>query len=292
MVSSEILQKIRHIEISTKRILSGSLVGDYGSALKGFGFEFDQIREYQLGDDIRFIDWKNSAKSNKILVKQYLEERNRTILLFVDVSASVFWGSQENLKYEVMAQISSILSLAAVYGKDRVGLVFFSDIIEKKILPGKGLSHAFNLMKELFSFVPKGYKTNLDLPFSYLASLKAKDVIAFIISDLIGNLKEKIVRLASKRHDVVLIRCTDINEVVFPGGVGIEVSDLESTSKSFVGGNNLQKAEVQKFLSSRLRSQELIFKKCGVDFVHIISNRPFIGDLVKFFRRRMMYSST
>src|SRR5665647_3240289 len=146
MISSEILKKIKQIEIYTQRLLTGSLVGDSRSAIKGQGLEFDQLREYQMGDDVRFIDWSSSARMDKLLVKQYIEERNRTVLLAVDVSASTFFSSDQELKNESMAQIASVLALVADYGKDHVGLILFSDEIEEFVPPSAGRMHVRLIM--------------------------------------------------------------------------------------------------------------------------------------------------
>lgn len=181
-LDKEILQKIKQIEIQTRRLLSGSQVGDYSSAQKGSGFEFDQIREYQVGDDVRFIDWNSSARSNKILVKQYIEERNRTIMLLVDHSESTFFGSSRFLKSQVIAQIASVLALVADYGKDHVGALLFTDEVTSVIPPKRGRQHVREIMGHVLS-TPAAGKTSLTCVLKRLIELQKRDAVVFIISD-------------------------------------------------------------------------------------------------------------
>ena len=155
MVSKEVLKHIKRIEIHTKRLLRGSLVGQSSSAMKGSGFEFDQIREYQQGDDVRFIDWKSSARINKLMVRQYIEERSRSIILAVDVSASVFFGSAQHSKHEVMVELAAVIALVGDLAKDRVGLFLFSDKVELFIPPNSGQKHVRFILEKLFSYKPK-----------------------------------------------------------------------------------------------------------------------------------------
>lgn len=179
MLSPEIITKIRQIEIHTRRLLSGMMVGDFNSAKKGSGFEFDQIRDYHMGDDVRFIDWKSTARSNKLLVKQYIEERNRTVVIVVDVSSSSLFSSVGAMKYDVMSHVAAVLALVADYGKDHASLVLFSDDVELVIPPRSGRKHIHTIMKHLFSLRVEHKKTNLGAVLKYLAGLPSKDAVVF-----------------------------------------------------------------------------------------------------------------
>src|SRR5258707_662959 len=187
LISPEIVSKIKQLEIFTRRLLNGSLVGDSRSAIKGTGFEFDQIREYNFGDDIRFIDWKASARNNKLLVKQYIEERSRTIFLAVDISHSSIFGSGLHNKHSRIVELASVLALVAQHGKDHVGLLMFSDTIASYIPPGNSLHHVHRIMETMLSFKPKQSKTDISKALQHLLSIKKSDAIVFLISDFIDE---------------------------------------------------------------------------------------------------------
>ena len=289
-ISDDILRKIKQIEIYTKRLLNSSLVGDSRSAIKGTGFEFDQIREYQLGDDVRFIDWNSSARMNKLLVKQYIEERSRTILLAVDVSSSSFFGSAPTLKHDIMAQVASVLALVADCGKDRVGLLLFSDEVEHYIPPGRGKFHTRTLMEYLFGYKPKHSLTRIATAFEYLAQLKRKDAMAFIISDFIDDtLENPYLSLIARSYDLVAIRCLDMNEMQLPAIGFLTVEDRETGEEIVLDMRKHNKKIMHQFFENRLLEQNRLFKKYGIGLLDVSTARPFIGDIIRFFRRRMRY---
>lgn len=289
MIPKDILQKINHIDIYTRRLLAGSMVGDSRSAVKGSGLEFDQIREYQMGDDVRFIDWHASARMNKILVKQYIEERNRTVFLAVDVSGSSAFSSHDQLRREMMAQIASVLALVADYGKDHVGLLLFSDKIELSMPIKPGRNHVHGIMEQLFCFKPNGTTTDLNIPFKYAAHLKRKDTIFFVISDFIGNSFDYFLGTSAKRHDVVAIRCLDTNERQVPTIGFLELKDSETGIVSCIDTRRKGASLINQFLEKRKTDQDGMFARYGIDRIDIESGKPFIGDLIRFFRRRMRY---
>lgn len=289
MLSKEVLQKIRQIEIYTRRMLSGALVGDNRSAIKGSGFEFDQIREYQLGDDIRFIDWKSSARMNSLLVKQYMEERNRTIILAVDMSHSRLFSSQEQLRSGQIAEIASVLALVADYGKDSVGLLLFSDDVELFIPPGTGRRHIRTVMEKLFTYVPTKNTTNIKHALDYLTALSRRDVLVFLISDFIDEGFEASLRIAARKYDVVAVRCLDIHEQQFPDVGFITVEDSETGTTCLLDSRAFGARLLSGFLQQRVMEQNLLFRRCGVENMSVTIGKPFVGDLIRFFRRRMMY---
>lgn len=289
-ISDDIVRKIKQIEIYTKRLLRSSLVGDSRSAIKGTGFEFDQIREYQLGDDVRFIDWNSSARMNKLLVKQYIEERSRTVLLAVDISSSSFFGSAAALKHDIMAQVASVLALVSDCGKDRVGLLLFSDEVEHYIPPGRGKFHVRMLMEHLFGYKPKRAQTRIAAAFEHLAQLKRKDAMAFIISDFIDDkLENPYLPLLARSYDLVAIRCLDTNEMHLPAIGFLTVEDCETDERMVLDMRKHNKKIMHKFFENRLLEQNRLFKKYGIGLLDVSPARPFIGDIIRFFRRRMRY---
>ena len=289
MIHPEALKKIKQLEIATKRLLSGTLIGDDRSAVKGSGLEFDQIREYQLGDDVRFIDWNSSARMNKVLVKQYIEERNRTILLAVDVSGSQFYASDEHIKRDVLANIAGIITLVADYGKDNVGLILFSNEIELCIPPGKGKKHTKIVLESLFTHTPKQALTDINAPLTHIARLKRKDTLLFLISDfIVDNFEHRLAGIV-KNYDVVAIRCLDKNEQQFPQVGFLTVQDFETGESVLLDARKKGSADINQFLESRRISQDRIFKKYGIDSLTLANNKHFMGDLIRFFARRMRY---
>lgn len=289
MVSKEASQKIRQIEIYTRRLLSGALVGDNRSAIKGSGFEFDQIREYQLGDDIRFIDWNSSARMNTLLVKQYVEERNRTVILAVDISHSRLFSSHGVPRSEIIAEIASILALVADYGKDGVGLLLFSDEVELFIPPATGRRQVRMIMEKLFTHVPASKKTSINSALTYLASLSRRDAVVFLISDFIDDGFETLLRLVSKKYDLIALRCLDAREQQFPDVGFITVEDSETGTTCLLDSRTSGSQLLSGFLHQRIMQQDLLFRRCGIDAMSLTLGKPFIGDLIRFFRRRMMY---
>ncbi|KKP35723.1 MAG: hypothetical protein UR26_C0002G0023 [candidate division TM6 bacterium GW2011_GWF2_32_72] len=291
MLSKDILKKIKQIEIKTRRLLSGTLIGDYSSAVKGSGFEFDQIRDYLQGDDVRFIDWKASARANKILVRQYLEERNRNVILAVDVSSSCFFSSSEETKFDVMAQIASVLALVADYGKDGVSLILFADKIELYLPPKRGRAYVHQIMERLFETNDNNSKSNLNEVLKHIASMNRRDSLVFLISDFISSEDdfEKNLKVVAKQYDTVAIRCLDKNECKLPQFGLLRLQDC-STQESVEIQNNAMISPLNAVLNERIKHQNELFKKCGVDLLDILcQDKHFISNVIQFFRKRMRY---
>ena len=213
MIAAEIAQKIKELEIHTRRMLAGSLIGGSKSRQKGFGFEFDQLRSYQYGDDVRLIDWKGSARNaNNLLVRQYFEERNRTIMICLDLSASTMFGSTELLKQEIMQQIAGVLALAGQYSQDQVGLILFSDRIEKTIPAAKGDKHVHEILSNLFAYQAVGTGTDFDVLCEYVANRVVKRAIVLVISDFIGSNFSRSVKKIAHDKEVIAIQVSDPQE--------------------------------------------------------------------------------
>lgn len=289
-LSCDIMQKIRQLEIYTRRLLNGSLVGDSRSALKGPGFEFDQIREYAFGDDIRFIDWNASARTDKILVKQYIEERSRTIFLVVDVSRSREFGSTQQNKQLLLAEIASILAFVAQHGKDRVGLILFSDGVELYVPPASSINHVRAIVEHLFTYKAKQAKTNVTSVLEYLLALKKSDAIVFLLSDFIFDDLDVYLGQVAKKYDLIAVRCLDTYEKSFPAVGFLTVQDLETGECVELDMRSIQNSGVEKFLGARVEEQNKVLKKYGVDLLDVVPERgDYIPDIIRFFRRRMMY---
>ena len=282
--------KIKQLEIFTRRLLNGSLVGDSRSAIKGSGFEFDQIREYAFGDDIRFVDWKATARANKLLVKQYIEERSRTILLAVDVSLSTAFSSHQSHKYNRIAELACVLALVAQHGKDHVGLLLFSDTIEEYIPAGSSLSHIHRIMDSLLGYTPKKSTTNISLALQRLLAIKKNDAIVFLISDFIDDALDTYLAQASRKYDLIAVRCLDKNEKAMPAVGFITVEDLETGELVELDLRGRANNDVKRFLAARIEKQNTLFKQRGVDLVDVSPDRDdYLVEMVRFFRRRMMY---
>jgi len=286
-LSQEIVQKIKYIEIHTKRLLKGGLPGDGRSYQKGFGLDFDQIRDYQVGDDVRFIDWPASARMNSLLVKQYVESRSREIIIAVDVSGSTAFSSSLLRKADTIAQVASALALIAEQGNDRVGLILFSDKIEAYIPPRKGLAHVRAIMARIFSYHKKNTCTDFEALFKKLAALKRKDAIVCMVSDFIGTIPHRYSGCMARLYTLVAIRCLDKNEYALPSIGFIPVRDIESGSTVLLDTRTKKNAQLAQLLDARIAEQNSWFKRQGIATLDVHTHKNFIDDMVGFFKRRV-----
>lgn len=288
MVSKDILKRIRQIEIHTKRLLRGSLVGQSSSAVKGSGFEFDQIREYQQGDDVRFIDWKSSARMDKLMMRQYIEERSRCIVLAVDISASANFGSTEVDKKRVMHEVAAVLALAGDMAKDRVALLLFSDQVELFIPPGTGQKHVRYILEQLFSYNAKHKQTSMRAVLEYVAKFTLKDAVVFLVSDFISPSFEKALSIVAKKYEIIAVRCLDKNELNLPQVGFLPMVDIETGAMETIN-LNAKKTEAATYCQKRLFEQNRMFNTYGIDLLDVKSGQPYIKDMVRFFKMRMLY---
>jgi len=287
MISKELLRTIKQIEIKTRRLVSGSFIGSASSAQKGAGFEFDQIREYQLGDDIRFIDWKSSARTNSLLVKQYVEERNRTIIIAIDISGSVFFGSRDASKWDMIAQIASLLALLGDYGKDQVGLLLFDNQVRTFLPPKRGRTCTLKLIQTIFSIKENSNPSSLATALSYLCKLPYKNAIVFMLSDFIDTGFDRNLAIASRKYELVALRFLDVREYFFNRIGFIMVRDIESGASGLV--DTRKNSEFNHFLDARVQQQNVLFKKYGIDHMQVSTDRPMLQQVIQFFSRRMRY---
>lgn len=286
MISPEITNKIKQLEIYTRRLLNNNLVGDSRSAVKGSGFEFDQIRDYVFGDDIRFIDWHASSRLNKVLVRQYMQEQSRTIYLLVDCSASGLFGSSHLKRQEVIAHIVGVLSLVAAYAKDQVSVILFTNDVEQVIPLNKGMRHARMIMETLFNYAPVKTSTSIKTALDYLLRMPCRDALVFVISDFIDEGFERSLRLVAKKHDCIAIRCLDRYEQQLPALGFLTIEDAETGSRFMIDSRDAYQVNAQ--LDVRIQEQNKLFTSCGVDRIDITIDKPFIGELIRFFRYRMV----
>lgn len=289
MLSPELLKKISFIKIYTKRLLNSSMVGDCRSAQKGSGFEFNQIRDYQLGDDVRYIDWHASARNNKLLVKEYIEERNRTIIIALDISASTLFSSQEVSKQHILQQVAAVLTIVASYGKDRIGLLLFADDVEVFIPPNASSGHIHHLLETIFNHVPRGKGTNLEVASKRLLSLKTKNSLLILVSDFLDISVERWVKLMAPAYEILAIRCLDPLERNVPSLGFLTLKDLETGQECLLDTRRRHRKSMATLLELRASEQKKMFRKYGIDCLDLVNNEAFVGDVVRFFRRRMVY---
>ncbi|MDD9949687.1 MAG: DUF58 domain-containing protein [candidate division Zixibacteria bacterium] len=287
MIPRQILQKIRQIEIRTKHLVNDVFSGEYHSVFKGRGMEFAEVREYEPGDEIRSIDWNVTARLGRPYIKRFIEERELTVILMADVSASGHFGTVNQMKSEITAEICALLAYAAIQNNDRVGLLMFTDQIEKYIPPKKGRTHILRVIREVLYNQPGHTGTDLTQALEYLNRLLTRRSIVFILSDFLTEDYMKPLRVASKRHDVVAVTITDPRELSLPGVGLIELQDAETGEEVLVdtgdAGWRRQYAEYNEALREA-RDQQ--FRVTGVDAIHIRTDEPYIDPLLQFFKLR------
>lgn len=287
METAELLKKVRKIEIKTRGLSNQLFSGEYHSAFKGRGMTFSEVREYQAGDDIRSIDWNVTARFNHPYVKIFEEEREMTVMLLVDVSASGEFGTRKQLKQELITELCAVIAFSSIQNNDKIGVIFFSDKIEKFIPPKKGKTHVLQIIRDLIEFTPERKQTDLRVPLKYLTSVIKKRSITFLISDFLNDDFSDAIKIANKKHDVVALRITDRREHELPNIGLLKIRDAETGDVKWVDtGNKLVR---QHFLANaKRREQQLkdIFNKSGVDAVTIDTGTSYIQPLMNLFKRR------
>lgn len=284
MRAQDILKKARTIELRTKKILKNFLIGDYQTKNRGFGLEFDQLNDYYIGCDVRFIDWKSSARTNKLLIKEYCQESTRTVMIVLDISASNIFGSTQ-ARQEWMIEIASILASAAAFMKDLVGIVVVSDHIELYIPPSKGIAHAYRIMEQLLTLQPKSKGTLLKKGFEYVSHVQKNECLLFIISDFIDVTLDPSIGILSKRNDIVAVRCLADTECSLPSFGLMHCIDLETNQEAVI---STHKKYVHNFLSNRIIEQNTVFKKYQIDCIDVASVDAFLEKIVPFLRKRAL----
>lgn len=287
MEATELLKKVRKIEIKARGLTRQVFAGEYHSAFKGRGISFSEVREYQYGDDIRSIDWNVTARFNHPYIKVYEEERELTVMLLVDVSGSGNFGTRGTSKREQITEIAALLAFSAINNNDKIGVIFFSDRVEKFISPQKGRKHILRIIRELLDFKPESTRTSLNEPLRYLTNALKKRCTAFVISDFMADDFERSLQIASNKHDVVGLRINDNMEKELPDLGMLYVRDPET-------GNNMWldtslKTVREKFRNRWTRDRKRlddIFTRSGVDNVTVFTGEDYVRPLIKLFKKR------
>jgi uncharacterized protein (DUF58 family) len=287
METTELLKKVRKIEIRTKGLVNQIFSGEYHSVFKGRGMTFSEVREYQFGDDIRMIDWNVSARFNHPYIKVFEEERELTVMLLVDVSGSGEFGTVQQMKNEIAAELCAVLSFSAIQNNDKVGVIFFSDIIEKFIPPKKGRTHILRIIRELLDFKPTHRKTNIAEGLRYLTGAIKKRSIVFLITDFLDDGYNDALKIAAKKHDVIGVRLYDPREVEIPSMGLMRVMDAESGDTAWIDTSDPRiRNGYTRWWSEREEARKKMFLRSGVDAIDIRIDQSYINPLVSFFRVR------
>ena len=287
MIPKEIRDKIRRIEIHSRRLVNEVFSGEYHSTFKGRGMEFEEVREYQPGDDIRLIDWNVTARTGIPFVKKFREERELTLAFLVDVSASGRFGTAGKWKSETAAEVCAILSFAAAFNNDKTGLILFTDKVERFVLPAKGKSHVLRLIRELLYFAPQGRKTSLSVGLEYvLKALKRKSIV-FIVSDFIDSGWERALSVASRKHDVIALVLSDPREEDLPPVGLMALEDAETGARLTVDAADPQFRRIYRGRARAFAANlERTFRRYQTDSISIQNGRPYLVPLMKFFKER------
>ena len=287
MIPREILKKVRQIEIRTNREVTDVLGGQYHSVFKGRGMEFEEVREYLPGDEFRAIDWNVTARFGHPFIKKFKEERELTVMLVVDVSASGQFGSGRQSKNELAAELAAILAFSAIRNNDKVGVILFTDRIEKYVAPKKGRRHVLRVVREILAFQPTGHGTNIAGALDYLNRVQHRRAVTFVLSDFQDTGFDKKLRLAGKRHDIVVLNLCDPREEELPAVGLVELRDAETGERAVVDTFDRQvRAAFADLANARLTRLVETFRSASVDQIEIHTDRDYILPLVKFFRMR------
>ncbi len=285
--AQEIFKKVRKIEIKTRGLSNQIFSGEYHSVFKGRGMAFSEVREYQFGDDIRNIDWNVTARFNHPFIKVFEEERELTVMLLIDVSGSNNFGTKSQLKQDIVTEISAVLSFSAIQNNDKVGVIFFSDKVEKFIPPKKGSSHILRIIRELIDFKAENNGTNIAEALRYLSNAIKKKSTAFLISDFMDNRFEKALQIANYKHDLIAIRVSDEREFEIPNVGLIRMVDAESGKSQWIDTSSRKVrnhyAETIRQKTSQLDS---IFGKYGIDSARVFTGKDYVKPLMTLFKKR------
>lgn len=298
MIPKELFKKVRRIEITTSRLVTDVFAGQYHSVFKGQGIEFDEVREYQVGDDIRAIDWNVTARTGRPHIKKYVEERELTVMVLVDASASCRFASVNMLKSQLAAEIAATLAFSATRNNDRVGLIIFTDRIEKFIPPRKGLRHVLRIIREVLYFQPQGRSTDIAAALEYLNKVASRKTITFLISDFLddrparkavgkGDLIKKTLSIANRRHDLIAVALNDPRESDLPDCGILTLEDAETGEIVYVDSSDTSvRARYRQEGAARRRRREQLFVSVGMDYVDVSTDVSYADALVKFFLKR------
>ena len=287
MDTKEILKKVRSIEIKTKGLSNHIFAGEYNTAFKGRGMTFSEFREYEIGDDLRTIDWNVTARYNSPFVKVFEEEREITLMLMVDVSSSSSFGTNKRFKRELVSEISAVLAFSAIKNNDKVGVIFFSDKIEKFISPSKGKKHILRIIKEILTFQSTSKKTNIKKALEYFNRVTKKRSICFLLSDFFDSDFFEPVKLSAKRHDLVAVNTLDSRELEIPNVGLLSLQDSEEDNEILVDSSDRKfRRNFKNKQLSRLETLKKELSLCGADYIQLLTQEDIISPLINFFKNR------
>ncbi|MDK1020219.1 MAG: DUF58 domain-containing protein [Candidatus Hydrogenedentes bacterium] len=289
MIPAEVMQKIRRIQIRTSHMVNEILAGAYRSVFKGQGMEFEEVREYVPGDDIRLIDWNVTARTSKPHVKILVEERELTVMLMVDASGSGRFGSVTRFKNELAAELCAVLAFSAIQNSDKVGLIIFTDEVELYVPPKKGRRHVLRVIREVLYFKPKGVGTDIPEALHFLNGVTKRRAVAFLVSDFMEADHEPALRIANKRHDVIAVTVTDPREEELPNVGLVNVRDAETGREVLVdSGDARVRQDYAEAAAKRVKARDEIFRRTRVDSINVRTDRDYIDEIYRFFRMREM----
>ncbi|MFH1279927.1 MAG: DUF58 domain-containing protein [Candidatus Eisenbacteria bacterium] len=287
MLPKELIKKVRRIEISTSSLVESLFSGEYHSVFKGRGMEFEQVREYQEGDDIRAIDWNVTARMNRPFVKEFVEERELVVVLLVDVSASSDFGTDRHFKSEIAAEICSLLAFSAIKNNDKVGLQLFTDGVEKYLAPRKGRRHVLRVIRELLYYEPEGKRTDISAALEHLNRVQKRRSVVFLVSDFLGAPFGRLLGVTNRRHDVIAVRIGDPREGAIPNVGLVEMEDAETGERLFLSTRSREFR--QAYAKNRTWEEERLrafFRSHRVDLIEVGTDGNYVDPLVRFFRAR------
>jgi uncharacterized protein (DUF58 family) len=284
--ANEIIRKVRHIEIKARGLSKQLFAGEYHSAFKGKGMAFNEVREYQFGDDIRSIDWNVTARFNHPFVKIFEEERELTVMLLIDVSKSSLFGSSQ-LKKDLIVEIAGVLSFSAFQNNDKVGAIFFSDQVEKYIPAQKGSKHILRIIREMLTYEPIHSKTNLEIPLQFISNVIKKRATVFLVSDFQAENYQKAIQIANKRHDLVALRIIDTRETEMVNVGLLKISDPETDVETWVDTSSakVRKQYIDNWNSFNTKTEDILLKS-GIDQVKLYTNKDYVKPLINLFKKR------
>jgi uncharacterized protein (DUF58 family) len=287
MIPADVLKQIRRIEIRTKRLVNDLFSGEYHSTFKGQGMEFEEVRQYEPGDDVRLIDWNVTARTGYPHIKKFKEERELSVVLLVDASSSGRFGTKERFKSEMAAELAALLAFSAIKNNDKVGLIIFTDTIEKFIPPKKGRSHVLRIIREILYYQPKGTGTDIGGALEYFNRVIKRKSVVFLISDFLGENYFKPLQIANNKHDIISVKITDPRETVFENVGLIELEDAETGEVFLVDTGS---ADFRREFSAKATEDATLLKRgfqmINVDFINVRTDRSYIIPLINFFKMR------
>lgn len=287
MIPKEILKKVREIEIYTRRLVNDTLAGEYHSVFKGRGMEFSEVREYQQGDDIRTIDWNVTARMGHPYVKLHVEERELTVIFLIDASASGSFGTVNQMKEELAVELCAVLAFSAIKNNDKIGLIIFTDDVEKYIPPKKGKNHVLRVIRELLYFKPERTGTNIQAALEYLNKVTKRKAVVFLVSDFIAGHYEQALRVTSRKHDVIPITISDPRELELPEIGLLELEDAETGERIMLDTFDPEvRIAYSELAQQDQETRERLFRSMKMDVINILTDQLYMQTLISFFRKR------